>query len=536
MPQSFDYIIVGAGSAGCVLANRLSANSKYSVLVLEAGGSDRKFWIQTPIGYGKTFYNPKVNWMYTTEKAPGLNNQTSYWPRGKVIGGSSSINAMVYIRGQAEDYDLWHKMGNPGWSWDQVLPYFKKSETNSDGADDYRGDRGPLYVNNVSEQYHPLTKTFLEAGQQRGFAYNSDFNGATQEGLGYYQITTKHGTRMSAARAYLSPALKRSNCHLVTNAQVNRILFRNNVAYGVEYKRHGEIHVAQANREVIVCAGAINSPQLLQLSGIGPSKLLNDLNIPIVHAAEAVGQNLQDHLACTHYYRSKVPTLNNQLYPWRGKLMAGIKYLLLRRGVLSLSVNQAGGFIRSNPQQLTPNLQLYFAAITYSTAPSDKRPLMQPDSYAGFLNCVGQLRPASRGHLEIASKDPARHPRIYPNYYSAQEDIVEMLEGVRILRDLAKTPALSAIIEQEQTPGLNIESDDELIDDIKQRSSTVFHPTSTCMMGPEQTQAVVDSKGLVYGVEQLRVVDASIFPTVISGNTNAPVIMVAEKIADLILA
>lgn len=536
MAESFDYIIVGAGSAGCVLANRLSDSGKHSVLVLEAGGSDRKFSIQTPIGYGNTFYDPKVNWMYTTEKDPGLNNQPSYWPRGKVVGGSSSINAMVYIRGQAEDYDLWQTMGNPGWGWDDVLPYFKKSETNSDGGNDYRGDSGPLYVNNVSQQYHPLTKVFLQAGEQQGFSFNPDFNGKNQEGLGYYQITTKNGTRMSTARAYLYPALKRHNCQMVTEAHVNRILFRHNATYGVEYKRQGNIHVVQANQEVIVCAGAINSPQLLQLSGIGPSELLSYLNIPMVHAAEAVGRNLQDHLACTHYYQSKIPTLNNQLYPWWGKLIAGIKYLTLRRGVLSLSVNQAGGFIRSNPQRLRPNLQMYFAPITYTTALPDERPLMQPDPYAGFLNSVGQLRPASRGHLEIDSIEPTRHPKIVPNYYSAEEDRVEMLEGVRILRAFAKTPALSAVIEQEQTPGLNIESDDELIDDIKQRSNTVFHPTSTCMMGRDQTKAVVDSQGLVYGVQQLRVVDASIFPTVISGNTNAPVVMVAEKIADMILS
>lgn len=527
---------MGAGSAGCVLANRLSENGKYTVLVIEAGGSDRKFWIKTPIGYGKTFYDPKVNWMYTTEKDPGLNNQSSYWPRGKVVGGSSSINAMVYIRGQAEDYNLWQTMGNSGWGWNDVLPYFKKSETNSDGGDEFRGDSGPLYVNNVSQQYHPLTKTFLQAGKQQGFSYNADFNGKCQEGLGYYQITTKNGMRMSAARAYLHPALKRDNCQMVTDAQVNRVLFRNNTAYGVEYRRRGEIHVVEANREVIACAGAINSPQLLQLSGIGPSKLLGDFDIPLVHASEAVGRNLQDHLACTHYYKSKVPTLNNQLYPWWGKLKAGIEYLLLRRGVLSLSVNQAGGFIRSNPKHLSPNLQMYFAAITYTTAAPDERPLMQPDSYPGFLNSIGQLRPASRGYLEINSKAPSCHPKIFPNYYSAEQDMAEMLEGVRILRALAKTPALSAIIKQEQTPGLNIESDDELIDDIKQRSSTVFHPTSTCMMGPDHNKAVVDSQGLVYGVRQLRVVDASIFPTVISGNTNAPVIMVAEKIADMILA
>lgn len=535
MASSFDYIIVGAGSAGCVLANRLSRSGKYSVLVIEAGGSDRKFWIQTPIGYGKTFYDPNVNWRYTTEKDPGLNHQANYWPRGKVVGGSSSINAMVYIRGQAEDYNHWQTLGNEGWGWDDVLPYFKKSETNSDGGNDYRGDSGPLYVNNVSKQYHPLTKTFLQAGQQLGFNYNADFNGKSQEGLGYYQITTKNGFRMSAARAYLHPALKRDNCQMVTDAHVNRVLFRNNAAYGVEYKRQDEIHVVSANQEVIVCAGAVNSPQILQLSGIGPSNLLKKFNIPVVHAAEAVGRNLQDHLGYTHYYKSKVPTLNNQLYPWWGKLLAGMKYLLLRRGVLSLSVNQAGGFIRSNPNRHLPNLQMYFAAITYSTAPLDERPLMQPDPYSGFLNSVGQLRPVSRGYLEIDSTEPTTHPKIYPNYYSAEEDVAEMLEGVRILRALAETPALSNIIEHEITPGLNIDSDNELIDDIRQRSSTIFHPTSTCKMGQNVSDSVVNSQGLVYGVQQLRVVDASIFPTVISGNTNAPVIMVAEKIADQIL-
>jgi choline dehydrogenase len=536
LASSFDYIIVGAGSAGCVLANRLSASGKYSVLILEAGGSDRKFWIQTPIGYGKSFYDPKVNWMYTTEKDPGLNNQANYWPRGKVVGGSSSINAMVYIRGQAEDYNHWKALGNSGWGWDEVLPYFKKSETNSDGGDDYRGDSGPLYVNNVSKQYHPLTKIFLQAGQQLGFDYNADFNAKSQEGLGHYQITTKNGLRMSAARAYLHPALKRDNCQMVTDAQVNRVLFRDNAAYGVEYKRRDEIHVVSANREVIVCAGTINSPQLLQLSGIGPSKLLKNFDIPIVHAAEAVGRNLQDHLGYTHYYKSKVPTLNDQLYPWWGKLMAGMKYVLLRRGVLSLSVNQAGGFIRSSPHRLRPNLQLYFAAITYSMAPPSERPLMQPDPYSGFLNSIGQLRPISRGYLEISSTEPTTHPKIHPNYYSAEEDVIEMLEGVRILRAMAQTPALSSIIEHEITPGLNIDSDDELIDDIRQRSSSIFHPTSTCMMGSDARHSVVDSNGLVHGVQQLRVVDASIFPSLISGNTNAPVIMVAEKIADHILA
>jgi len=425
------------------------------VLILEAGGSDNKFWIQTPIGYGKTFYDPKVNWMYTTEPEPGINNQTSYWPRGKVIGGSSSINAMVYIRGQAEDYNDWHDMGNTEWGWDNVLPYFKKSETNADGGDDYRGDAGPLYVNNVSRDYHPLCKTFIEAARQAGFAYNADFNGADQEGVGYYQITTKNGKRMSAARAYLHPASRRPNCQVESKAHITRILFDGKTATGVEYQQYGQTRTAEARLEVILSAGAINSPQLLQLSGIGPEALLKSHNIPVIHDAPAVGANMQDHLACTHYYKSRVPTLNNQLYPWWGKMFAGMRYLLTRQGVLSLSVNQAGGFVKSNPQRPRPNLQLYFAAITYTTAPAGERPLMAPDPYPGLLNCIGQLRPESRGKIEIKTGDPFQAPKIIPNYLSAEADILEMLEGIRLLREMAKTPALSAVIEEELTPGLN---------------------------------------------------------------------------------
>ena len=535
MNQTYDYIIVGAGSAGCVLANRLSANGKFSVLILEAGGSDKKFWIQTPIGYGKIFYDSRFNWKYMTEADPGINHQTSYWPRGKVVGGSSSINAMVYIRGQQQDFNDWRDLGNPGWGWEDVLPWFKKSETNSDGGNQYRGGSGPLYVNNVRRDYHPLCDTFIDAAREYGFDYNPDFNGETQEGVGYYQINTRNGKRMSAAGAYLHPALRRKNCHLITNAHVRRITTRDKTATAVEYLQHGKTLTVNAAREIIISAGSINSPQILQLSGIGPQKLLTDLGINMVHAAEAVGQNMQEHIGCSHYYKSRVPTLNNQLYPWWGKLLAGVQYLLFRHGVLSISINQAGGFVKSHPQRSRPNLQLYFAPMTYTTAPPGERPLMRPDPFPGFLNSIGQLRPRSRGYLHIDSTDPLTHPKIYPRYLSAEADIVEMLEGIRLLRAMAQTPALSAIIEEELTPGLNIDSDDELIDDIRQRSTTIFHPTSTCMMGPDAKRAVVDSFCRVYGVNNLRVVDASIFPTVTSGNTNAPTIMVAEKAADLIL-
>ncbi len=533
--NTFDFIIIGAGSAGSVLANRLSENGRYTVLVLEAGGSDKRFWIQTPIGYGKTFYDPAVNWCYATEEQSQLNGKKSYWPRGKVMGGSSSINAMVYIRGQHDDYNDWRDMGNPEWGWDCVLPYFIKSETNSRGGDAFRGDSGPLYVNDSSASYHPTCKTFIESAREYGLKPNPDFNGVTQEGVGMYQITTRNGLRMSAAKAYLHPALARTNCNIELNSQVTRILFDNKKATGVEYLQNREIKHIHASKEVIVCAGAVNSPQLLQLSGIGPGELLSHHQIDVVLHNPQVGRNLQDHLALTHFYRSTVPTLNNQLYPWWGKLYAGLKYVLFRKGPLSLSVNQAGGFIKSHHRRVRPNLQLYFAALTYITSPKGERPLMHPDPWPAFQNGVCQCRPTSRGAISIASPDPLEYPKINPNYLSTEHDMLEMIEGFHFLRGMAKTPALGKIIESEILPGESIQSESQIIEDIKDRIETVFHPTSTCMMGPDPRSSVVDQSLRVHQIQNLRVVDASVFPTVISGNINGPVIMVAEKAADIIL-
>ncbi len=530
-----DFILIGSGSAGSVLARRLADSGDHTVLVLEAGGSDRRFWVQTPIGYGKTFYDPSVNWRYTTLAQPRLNGRTSYWPRGRIMGGSSSINAMVYIRGQHEDYNDWRDLGNPEWGWDEVLPYFRKSETNSRGGDAFRGDSGPLYVNDPSASYHPTCRTFIEAATQYGLKPNPDFNGATQEGVGMYQITTKNGFRMSAAKAYLRPALAKTNCNIELNAQVTRILFDRKKAVGAEYLQNGEIRQARARREVIVCAGAVNSPQLLQLSGIGPGELLRRHGIDVILHHPQVGRNLQDHLALTHFYRSKVPTLNNQLYPWWGKLHAGLKYVLFRKGPLSLSVNQAGGFIRSHPGRERPNLQLYFSALTYLTSPKGKRPLMRPDPWPAFQNGICQCRPTSRGAIRIASNDPLDYPDIDPGYLSTDHDIQEMVEGFRLLRGMAEMPAFRKIIESEISPGGSVQSESRIIEDIRERSETVFHPTSTCMMGPDPASSVVDRDLRVHGMQGLRVVDASVFPTIISGNTNGPVIMVAEKAADIIL-
>ncbi|MDW6022358.1 GMC family oxidoreductase N-terminal domain-containing protein [Mesorhizobium sp. BAC0120] len=533
--QTYDFIVVGSGSAGSVVAERLSASGRFSVLVLEAGGSDCRFYIQMPLGYGKTFYDPAVNWNYRTEPDPGLAGNADHWPRGKVLGGSSSINAMVWIRGHPADYDYWRELGNPGWGYDDVLPAFKAIEDNAAGADRWRGTGGPVRVTDCFPSIHASTKRYLAAAEQAGLAFNPDFNGATQEGVGVYQINTAGGRRMSAARAFLRPAMKRPNLRVEMKALATRILFEGKRAIGVEYEQKGARHTVRASREVIVCGGSINSPQLLQLSGVGPAAHLSALGIDIVEANENVGRNLEDHVGLNYTYKGRGPTLNQLLRPWWGKLLLGMQYVFLRSGPLSLSLNNAGGFFRTDASRPRPNMQLYFQAFSTVIPKNGERPILTPDPWPGFSIGLSNCRPTSRGEIMIRSKTPREYPKIVANALSTEQDVAEMLAAVKFVRRIASMPALAEFIEEEIVPGPSVQSDEELIQDFRKRSGTVYHPVATCRMGPDPAASVVDPRLKVHGLEGLRVIDASVFPTNISGNTNAPTIMTGWKGAEIVL-
>lgn len=531
----FDFIVVGAGSAGCLLANRLTATGEFRVLLLEAGGSDQRFMIRMPIGYGHSFYNPKVNWKFETGPQEALAGRTSYWPRGKILGGSSSINAMVYVRGQRNDFEDWKGAGNPGWGWDDVLPHFKSIETFERGGDTWRGGSGELDVTDMAPSVHPLCQDWLQAAEQAGFARTPDYNGLNQEGVSVYQITTRKGFRASSATAFLHPVARRSNLMIVTGAFATRILFDGLRASGVEYESAGQKHVVRARREVILSAGAVHSPILLQHSGVGPGALLKKFGKAVVKDIAAVGQNLQDHLGIDYLYRSRKPTLNSLLRPWWGRAMLGARYLLFRDGPLSLSVNQAGGFVKSRPDAGRVDMQLYFSPVSYSKPTPGVRRLTLPDPFPGFFIGIQPCRPESRGSIAIGSPDPMAAPVIEPNYLSTAGDVEEMLAGVRLIRTIAEQPAMRAVILDEMKPGPSIRNEADLVADIRTRSGSVFHASCTCRMGPDDGTNVVDDRLRVHGLQGLRVVDASIFPNVTSGNINAPTMMVAEKAAGMIL-
>jgi choline dehydrogenase len=526
--ESYDYIVVGAGSAGCVLANRLTESGRHRVLLLEAGPPDRNPWIHIPLGYGKLFTDTRYNWCYRTEPQPECHGRNVIAPRGKTLGGSSSINGLIYIRGQAEDFDHWRQLGNAGWSYEDVLPYFRKAEDNERGADRYHGTGGPLGVSDVRDR-HPLAQAFIEAAVQCGYPRNDDFNGAVQEGAGFYQNTMRNGVRCSTAAAYLKPARRRSNLRVVSQALASRILFDGRRATGVEYFAGGEKQSARAEGEVLVAAGAFNAPQLLQLSGLGPAELLRSLGIAVIADMPGVGDGLNDHYFARLIMRCTEPiTVNDAVRNWRAGAAAVLRYALTRRGHLATPAISAGCFVRALPSSATPDVQCsiaLYSAREIGTA---------LDPFSGFVIHACVLRPESRGHVRIKSADPRQPPAIHPNYLATPKDRETLLAGVKVLRRLAAAPALARYVAEEVDPGPACASDAELLDFIRRRGSTVYHPVSTCRMGQDD-KAVVDERLRVRGFERLRVIDASIMPAVVSGNTNAATIMIAEKGADMVL-
>ncbi|MGB8401558.1 GMC family oxidoreductase [Bradyrhizobium sp.] len=526
--DEYDYVIVGAGSAGCVLANRLSADGKHSVLLLEAGPKDTNLWIHVPLGYGKLFKEKTVNWMYQTEPEPGLNGRQVFQPRGKVLGGSSSINGLLYVRGQHEDYDRWRQRGNAGWGFDEVLPYFKKAENQQRGADQYHGVGGPLPV---SDWRHadPLSEAFVVAAAETGIPTNPDFNGATQEGAGFFQTTTRRGRRASTAFSYLRPARNRSNLRIETSALAQRIVFEGRRARAVEYRQQGRVRTARARREILVSGGAYNSPQLLQLSGVGPADLLKSHGIEVVLDAPGVGNDLQDHLQVRLVTRcAQRVTLNDIInHPIR-RVWAGAYYAAFRKGPLTIAAGTSGAFFKTNPRLSTPDIQIHFIPFSTDRMGENLHP------FSGFTASVCQLRPESRGSLRIKSADPSMPPEIRINYLATETDRNAFIEGIRILRKILAAPALKPYAVEEIDPGARVVSDEDLLSFCRRTGSTVYHPTSTCRMGNDPL-AVVDQRLRVRGIDGLRVVDASVMPDLMSGNTNAPTIMIAEKASDMIL-
>jgi choline dehydrogenase len=528
MARIYDYIIVGAGSAGCVLANRLSASGRHSVLLLEAGPRDRSPWIHLPIGYGKTMFHGTLNWGFHTEPEAGLHQRSIYWPRGRCLGGSSSINGLIYARGQAADYEHWAALGNTGWGWAEVLPHFLAAESNVRGAGQYHGADGPLAVSDIAEK-HELMEAIIAGAASIGVPRNEDFNGTEQEGVGYFQLTTRKGLRCSAATAYLKPARRRPNLHIETDAQATRVLFEGVRASAIEYRQDGRGKTVHAAREVILAAGAVQSPQLLELSGVGDSARIAALGIQPLHHLPGVGENLQDHLQLRMMFKVAKPiTTNDDLRTLGGHLRIGLKWLLQRRGPLAIGINQGGLFTRVLPESRTPDIQFHFGTISAELAGA------KPHPWSGCTFSVCQLRPESRGAVHAVSPDPFTAPAIQPRYLSADTDCRAAVAALRFSRRLAAAEPLRSYLTEEYRPGPAAGSDEDLLDFARAYGATIFHPAGTCRMGQDPL-AVVDQHLRVRGLAGLRVVDASIMPTLVSGNTHAPTVMIAEKAAAMIL-
>ncbi|MEY3003164.1 MAG: alcohol dehydrogenase AlkJ [Pseudomonadota bacterium] len=533
--DSYDFVIVGGGSAGCVLAERLTRSGRLRVLVLEAGGADWSPWISLPLGYGKLFYHPTMNWQFHTEPEDALAGRRGYWPRGKVLGGSGSINAMVYARGLPGDFDDWEAAGATGWGWDQVEQVFERLETQV-APDGTESGTGPVHVQDVSDQIHPANRHFFAATAELGLPITQNLNGPDPEGAAVYRINTHRGRRDSSARAFLAKARNRSNLRIVTHAHVDRILFEGTRAVSVRYLRHGRVETVRAGREIIVSAGAVASPLILQRSGLGPVALLKAAGIAPLADLAHVGENLQDHIAVSYFFRATEPTLNNELAPLWGKIRAALRYAWARRGPLSLSVNQCGGYFRSDPALDRPDQQLYFNPVTYTTAKEGKRVVINPDPFPGFIICHQPCRPTSTGTITIANADPLASPVIRPNSLATEHDRARAIAGGRLCQDFVRTKALNGLIASSMDPtDLRAMDDAAILDDFRARSGTVYHPVGTCRMGPDAARSVVDASCRVHGLAGLRVIDASVFPNLTSANTNAPTMMLALRAADLIL-
>ncbi|MEZ2721956.1 GMC family oxidoreductase [Paenalcaligenes hominis] len=532
MQEEYDYIVVGGGSAGCVLANRLSEDGRFSVCLIEAGPADKNMWIHIPIGYGKTMFNKNLNWAFETEADPHMNQRQFYWPRGKTLGGCSSINGLIFIRGQKQDYDRWADLGNKGWSWKDCLPYFRKLENNDLPASATRGKEGPLSATSIPAN-HELVDAFIESAQMEGVPRVDDFNSGDQFGVGYYQLTTKNGLRQSTAVAYLRSAQQRQNLTIKTEHLVHRVLFENNRAVGVELSHKDNAkHTIRAKKEVILSAGAIQSPQILLLSGVGPAEELMKMGIPVQKNLKGVAENLQDHLQLRLIYEVAKPITNNdQLRNLWGKSKIGLQWLLTRSGPLAIGINQGGAFCYALPGEAkTPDVQFHFGTLSADQAGGQVHP------FSGCTISVCQLRPESRGYMRLKSTDPAQSMAIHPNYLSTDLDRRTAIASVRLARRIASTGPLGELLIREHRPGLDQQSDEEVLEFCRNYGATIFHPSGTAKMGlAHDEMAVVDERLRIHGLEGLRVVDASIMPTLVSGNTNVPVVMIAEKAATMIL-
>lgn len=529
--DKYDFIVIGAGSAGCVVASRLSESGKHSVLLVEAGGKDFSPWIHIPVGYAKTVTDRRINWLSESEPEPNLNERRMFQPRGKVLGGTSSINGMLYIRGNPADFNDWSRSGCEGWDYDSVLPYFRRAEDNERGGDQFHGVGGPLHVSDQREQ--ELAKLLLTACMQAGIPHNPDFNGSVQDGAGYFQTTLKGGRRWSTAAGYLRPARSRKNLTILTNAQATRVLIESRTAVGVEFRTWGGLRTLYANKEVIVCAGAFGSPQLLLLSGIGPGEHLQDMGIPVLQNSQGVGSNLREHFGVPCAWRIKRPLSMNYL---RGslphQLIAGLKYIVHRGGPLAQTGIHVGAFFRSRPDLDRPDLEIIMRAYSTMTRSGNR---LVPHPFPTFGMGVQHLEPGGRGTVRLKSRDPQIQPEIRFNFLRGTYDDQAMITGIRTARKIASQIALKDLVVEEILPGSSISTDEQMIDYIRARGAACLHPVGSCAMGvgPE---AVVDARLNVRGIASLRVVDASVMPSNVHGHTNAPTIMIAEKASDMILA